>query len=95
MKPGAKSDWSGYLYEAAWILPSIAVPVGMMAALLVTAYGAGIQLPTHEGRIPPNRILETPPFDKLGVAPAATRRASSGRSGRSPRTRSASPRAPR
>ena len=26
-----------YLYELAWILPSIAIPVGMLAALLVTA----------------------------------------------------------
>ena len=34
-----------YLYELAWILPSIALPVGMLAALAVTAFGAGIHLP--------------------------------------------------
>jgi cytochrome c oxidase subunit 1 len=34
-----------YLYELAWILPSIAIPVGMLSALLVTAFGAGIHLP--------------------------------------------------
>ena len=34
-----------YLYELAWILPSVAIPVGILAALVVTAFGAGIHLP--------------------------------------------------
>ena len=29
-----------YLYEPAWMLPSVAIPVGMLAALAVTAFGA-------------------------------------------------------
>ena len=29
-----------YLWELAWILPSFAIPVGMLAALAVTAFGA-------------------------------------------------------
>ena len=37
-----------YLYELAWILPSIAIPVGMLSALLVTAFGAGIHVPSDE-----------------------------------------------
>jgi hypothetical protein len=28
-----------YLYELAWMLPSVAIPVGMLAALAVTAFG--------------------------------------------------------
>src|SRR6266542_1680183 len=48
-----------YLYELAWILPSIAIPVGMLAALLVTAFVAG--------RVDPTKVLETPPFDKPGL----------------------------
>jgi cytochrome c oxidase subunit II len=56
-----------YLYELAWILPSIAIPVGMLAALAVTAFGAGIHLPTVEGRVDPRRVLETAPFDHPGV----------------------------
>jgi len=56
-----------YLYELAWILPSIAIPVGMLAALLVTAFGAGIHVPSIAGRVDPARVLETPPFDKPGV----------------------------
>jgi cytochrome c oxidase subunit 2 len=63
MKRGA----TVYLYELAWILPSIAIPVGMLAALLVTAFGAGIHVPGIAGRIDPTRVTETPPFDQPGV----------------------------
>jgi cytochrome c oxidase subunit 2 len=62
-----KKGTTVYLYELAWILPSIAIPVGMLAALLVTAFGAGIHLPGIGGRVNPARVLETPPFDQLGV----------------------------
>jgi cytochrome c oxidase subunit 2 len=63
MKRGA----TVYLYELAWILPSIAIPVGMLAALLVTAFGAGIHVPSVAGRIDPTRVAETAPFDQPGV----------------------------
>ena len=63
MKEGA----TVYLYELAWILPSIAIPVGMLAALLVTAFGAGIHVPSVAGRIDPTRVTETAPFDQPGV----------------------------
>ena len=63
MKQGA----TVYLYELAWILPSIAIPVGMLAALLVTAFGAGIHVPSVAGRIDPTRVTETAPFDQPGV----------------------------
>ncbi len=56
-----------YLYELAWILPSIAIPVGMLAALTVTAFGAGIHLPSVAGRVEPAALAHTPPFDKPGV----------------------------
>jgi cytochrome c oxidase subunit 2 len=63
MKPGT----TVYLYELAWILPSVAIPVGMLAALMVTAFGAQIHLPGHEGRVDPTRLEQTPPFDQPGV----------------------------
>ena len=63
----AKSGTTVYLYELAWILPSIAIPVGMLAALLVTAFGAGIHVPSVAGRIDPTRVTETAPFDQPGV----------------------------
>ncbi len=62
-----KSGATVYLYELAWILPSIAIPVGMLAALLVTAFGAGIHVPSIAGRIDPTRVTETAPFDQPGV----------------------------
>ena len=34
-----------YPYELAWILPSVAIPVGMLVALLVTALGVHITCP--------------------------------------------------
>ena len=56
-----------YLYELAWILPSIAIPVGMLAVLLVTAFGAGIHVPSIAGRVNPAKVAVTPPFDTPGV----------------------------
>lgn len=56
-----------HLYELAWILPSIALPVGMLVALLVTAFGAGIHLPGDHGRVEPTEVAETAPFDKPGL----------------------------
>lgn len=63
----AKSGTTVYLYELAWILPSIAIPVGMLAALTVTAFGAGIHLPGMAGRVSPTRVTATAPFDQPGV----------------------------
>jgi len=56
-----------YLYELAWILPSIAIPVGMLAALIVTAFGAGIHLAGDEGRIDPQKVAEHPLFRDPGI----------------------------
>ena len=60
-----------YLYELAWILPSIAIPVGMLVALTVTAFGAGIHLPGVAGRVNPQAIAQTPPFNDPGVIQVA------------------------
>lgn len=60
-----------YLYELAWILPSVALPTGMLAALLVTAFGAGIHLPGVEGRVAMDAIDTTPPFDQPGIVEVA------------------------
>ena len=57
-----------YLYELAWILPSIAIPVGMLAALTVTAFGAGIHLPSVDRHIDARKVAETAPFDAPGMA---------------------------
>ena len=62
-----KRSTTVYLYELAWILPSIAIPGGMLAALAVTALGAGIHLPGRDGRIDPTRVAQTAPFDEPGL----------------------------
>jgi cytochrome c oxidase subunit 2 len=66
-EPPPRPPTTVYLYELAWILPSIAIPVGMLAALAVTAFGAGIHLPTVEGRVVPAQVAQTVPFDTPGV----------------------------
>ncbi|MBM3219031.1 MAG: cytochrome C oxidase subunit II [Candidatus Rokubacteria bacterium] len=40
----------------------------MLAALTVTAFGAGIHLPSVHGRVEPAQIATTAPFDKPGLA---------------------------
>jgi cytochrome c oxidase subunit 2 len=66
-----KKGTTVYLYELAWILPSIAIPVGMLAALTVTAFGAGIHLPSVDRQVNPTKLAETPPFDAPRVAQVA------------------------
>ena len=63
MKNGA----TVYLYELAWILPSIAIPVGMLSALLVTAFGAGIHVPSDAGHVDIATLGQKAPFDRLGL----------------------------
>ena len=63
-----KKGTTVYLYELAWILPSIAIPVGMLAALTVTAFGAGIHLPSVDRQVNPTKLAETAPFDMPRVA---------------------------
>ena len=53
--PPARPSPTIYLYELAWILPSIAIPVGMLAALTVTAVGAGITCRPSRGACRPPR----------------------------------------
>lgn len=56
-----------YLYELAWILPSVAIPAAMLVALIVTAFGAGIHVPGVAGWVDPTKLAETAPFNEPGV----------------------------
>lgn len=60
-----------YLYELIWILPSVAIPIGMLVALVVTAFGVGINVPGDEGRVDPTKLAETAPFNAPGVVEVA------------------------
>jgi cytochrome c oxidase subunit II len=70
-QPSPRQSTTVYLYELAWILPSIAIPVGMLAVLAVTAFGAGMHLPTAECRVVPTQVGQTAPLDAPGVKEVA------------------------
>lgn len=59
------------IYELAWILPSVAIPTGMIVAIIVSAFGMGIRVPGDAGTIRPEAIDTTPPFDQPGVVEVA------------------------
>lgn len=69
-----KHNTTLYLYELAWMLPSVALPVGMLAALLVTAFGAHIGVPGAAGTVNATQVAQTAPFDQLGVFEVAPAR---------------------
>jgi cytochrome c oxidase subunit II len=53
--------------ELAWILPSVAIPIALLVAIVVTGFGMHITVPGDEGVIDVNAINETEPFDEPGV----------------------------
>jgi cytochrome c oxidase subunit 2 len=58
---------AAYLFEIAWILPSIAIPIAFLVAITLTAFAVGIAVPGNAGRIDPKTINTTAPFDKPGL----------------------------
>lgn len=56
-----------YVFESLWILPSIAIPIAMMVAIVLSAFAIGIQLPGVAGRVDPQRLASSPPFDQPGL----------------------------
>src|SRR5215470_801449 len=57
-----------YLWELAWILPSIALPIAMLTAL-----AAGITLVGDRGRIDSTKVAEHPMFKEPGIKEIAPR----------------------
>lgn len=58
---------AAYLFEIAWILPSIAIPIAFLVALVLTAFAVGISVPGNAGRVDPKTLNTTAPFDKPGL----------------------------
>lgn len=54
-------------YEKVWIVLSLLLLVAFLAAIAVTVFAYGINLPGMERRVDPRRLLETPPFREPGV----------------------------
>lgn len=63
--------FTAYLVESAWVLPSIAIPVGMFIALILTTVMGNIHMPGMSDVIDPARAEQTEPFTHLGVRPLA------------------------
>jgi cytochrome c oxidase subunit 2 len=61
------NKYLGYLFEVAWILPSVAIPISILVAIVLTAFAVGIRVPTAEGRVDPRALAQTAPFDEPGV----------------------------
>jgi cytochrome c oxidase subunit II len=61
----------GYLFEIAWILPSVAIPITFLVAIVLTAFVVGIGVPGVAGRIAPRDIDTTAPFDAPGLREVA------------------------
>lgn len=61
------AKFMGYIFEVAWILPSVAIPVAVITAVLITAFAVGINVPGVAGRIEPKAIAVTAPFDQPGL----------------------------
>lgn len=61
------NKYSGYLFELAWILPSIAIPIGLLVAIVITAFVVGIGVPGIAGQIDIKNVTHSTPFDSTGV----------------------------
>ncbi|MBX0327778.1 cytochrome c oxidase subunit II [Oscillochloris sp. ZM17-4] len=61
------SKFVGYLFEVAWILPSVAIPIVLFVSVVITAFAVGIRVPTDVGRVDPQALAQTAPFDNPGI----------------------------
>ena len=68
------NKYAGYLFELAWILPSIAIPIALLVAIVLTAFVVGIEVPGNAGRIDVKAVDQTPPFDTVGLRELAPNR---------------------
>jgi cytochrome c oxidase subunit II len=61
------NKYLSYLFEIAWILPSIAIPIAMLVAIALTAFAMGVRVPGVAGRVDPTKLDQTVPFDQPGL----------------------------
>lgn len=65
------NKYMSYLFEIAWILPSVAIPISFLVAIVLTAFAVGIAVPGVGGRIDPKLIDKTAPFSTPGLREVA------------------------
>ena len=56
-----------HTYEKWWIALTAVMLLAFTAAISVSAFANGIQLPVPEARVDPKTIAQTPPFDNPGL----------------------------
>jgi cytochrome c oxidase subunit 2 len=63
------SNFLHYLFELAWILPSVAIPMMLLVAIILTAFAVGIGVPGIGGRVDPLAVAQrrVEPFNEPGV----------------------------
>jgi len=54
-------------YEKVFLVLGAVMLLSGLGAILVSVVGAGTMLPTPAGRVPPEEVRQTPPFDNPGV----------------------------
>lgn len=61
------NKYMGYIFEVAWILPSVAIPISILVAIAITTFAVGLVVPGASGRVDPKALASTPPFDQPGI----------------------------
>ena len=56
-----------HTYEKWWIALTAVMLVAFTAAISLSAFANGIQLPSPEARVDPKTVAQTPPFDNPGL----------------------------
>lgn len=56
-----------HTYEKWWIVLSVIMLVALTAAVGISAFVVGIQVPSPEARVDPKTVAQTPPFDNPGL----------------------------
>ena len=56
-----------HTYEKWWIALTIVMLVAFTAAVGLSAFASGIQVPAPEARVDPKTVAQTPPFDNPGL----------------------------
>jgi len=57
----------GYIFEVAWILPSVAIPISILVAIALTTFAVGLVVPGANGRVDPKALASDPIFAEPGL----------------------------
>lgn len=61
------NKYMGYIFEVAWILPSVAIPIAILVAIAITTFAVGLVVPGINGRVDPKALTSDVTFAEPGV----------------------------